>query len=227
VPVDRKACTAERRRAERALVQPRPAVGEPPAVARQHLDIGEQVVPERRRLGGLQMGEARHHRRRVLGGAVDQRPHRVGDLRIQPVDRVAHPEAHIRRHLVVAAARGVQALAGLPDALGQARLHVHVDVLERLVEIEGPGLDLTLDRLQPLPDRRLLVGGKDPHMAQHGGVGEAAVYVLAPHLAVEADRGVDRAHGGRRALGEAPAPLRVRPGLVRLAGAAVAAVVRH
>ena len=44
----------------------RARIGEAAAVARRHLDIGEQMVAEGHRLRGLQMGEARHHRRRML-----------------------------------------------------------------------------------------------------------------------------------------------------------------
>ena len=104
------------------------------------------MMAERHRLRGLQMGEARHRIGGVRGGAIGQRAHHVGDLRRQPVDRIAHPEAEIGRHLVVAAARGVQAPAGLADALGQARLDVHVDVFQRRVEREAAGLDLLRDR---------------------------------------------------------------------------------
>ncbi len=104
------------------------------------------MVAERHRLRGLQMGEAGHRIGGMRGGAVGQRAHQVGKLRIEPVDRVAHPQAEIGRHLVVAAARGVQPLAGLADALGQPRLDVHVDVFERLVEGEAPGLDFRRDR---------------------------------------------------------------------------------
>ena len=46
-----------------------PAVGEPAAVARQHLDIGEQMVAERDGLRRLQMGEARHR----VGGVLAAR----------------------------------------------------------------------------------------------------------------------------------------------------------
>ena len=79
-------------------------------------------------------------------GAIGQRAHHVGDLRRQAVDRVAHPQAEIGRHLVVAAARGVQPAAGLADALGQAGLDVHVDVFQRGIEREAAGLDLVRDR---------------------------------------------------------------------------------
>ena len=104
------------------------------------------MVAERHRLRGLQMGEAGHRVGGMRRGAVGQRAHHVGDLRRQPVDRVAHPQAEIGGDLVVAAARGVQAPAGLADALGQPRLDVHVDVFERRVEGEASGLDLVRDR---------------------------------------------------------------------------------
>ena len=120
----------------------RAGIGEAAAVAGQHLDIGQQMVAEGDGLRGLQMGEAGHRVGGVLGGAVGQGAHHVGDLRVEPVDRVAHPEAEIGGDLVVAAARGVQALAGLADALGQPRLDVHVDVFEVVDEREAAGLDL-------------------------------------------------------------------------------------
>ena len=60
MPVDREGRAGERRRAERAFVEPRARVGEAAAVARQHLDIGEQMVAEGDRLRRLQMGEAGH-----------------------------------------------------------------------------------------------------------------------------------------------------------------------
>src|SRR4051812_40585040 len=43
-------------------------------------------------------------------------------------------------------------------------------------------------------------------MGQHGSMGEAAADILAPHLAVEADAGIDLPHDGGGALGIAPAP---------------------
>ena len=64
----------------------------------------------------------------------------------QAVDRVAHPQAEVGGDLVVAAACGVQAAAGLADAIGEAGLDVHVNVFERGVEREAAGLDLVCDR---------------------------------------------------------------------------------
>ena len=50
VAVDRERRAGERRGAERHLVQPRLRVGEPAAVARRHLDIGQQMMAEGHRL---------------------------------------------------------------------------------------------------------------------------------------------------------------------------------
>jgi len=88
-----------------------------------------------------------HRVRRVLRRPIRQRPHHVHELAVEPVDGVAYPEAEIGRHLVVAAAPGMQPPAGVADALGQPGLDVHVDVLERIGEHEPPGGDVGGDRL--------------------------------------------------------------------------------
>jgi hypothetical protein len=66
--------------------------------------------------------------------------------RLQPGNRrirlVPHPEPEIRRHLVVAAPRGVKPPGRFADNLLQARLHVHVDVLQRGGKREIAALDL-------------------------------------------------------------------------------------
>ena len=134
---------ASARGAERAFVEPRARVGEAAAVARRHLDIGEQMMAEGHRLRRLQMGEARHHGRRRAPAPsrrarADSRQARAS----MPSMRVAHPEPEIGRDLVVARARGVQPPGGRPDQLGQPALDVHVDVLERALELELAGLDL-------------------------------------------------------------------------------------
>ena len=66
---------------------------------------------------------------------------------VEAVDRLAHPQAEIGCHLVVAAAAGVQALASLADAVSEARLDVHVDVFEGLGEREAAARDLVRDCL--------------------------------------------------------------------------------
>ena len=100
------------------------------------------MVTERDGLRGLQMGEARHDRRGVLAGTLRQRELISGELRVDAVDGVADPQPEIGCHLVVARARGMQPPGGRSDQVGEARFHVHVDVLERALELEPAGLDL-------------------------------------------------------------------------------------
>ena len=90
------------------------ASAKPAAVAPEHLDIGHQVVAERHRLRGLQMGEARHDgRRHAPRRGRSAPPAGRCSAAIQRVDRVAHPQPEVGRDLVVARARGVQP-AGRP-----------------------------------------------------------------------------------------------------------------
>jgi hypothetical protein len=215
--VDREGGAGEGGRAERAFVQPPARIGEAAAVARQHLDIGEQVMPERHRLGGLQMGEARHDGGRVFGRAVGQRAHQLAHLAVETVDRVAHPEAEIGRHLVVAAARGVQPAPGLADARDQPGLDIGVDVLERGIEGERPLGDRLGDLGESGADRRLVLGGDDSHRGEHAGMGEAAFDILPPEPLIEPDRGIDRLHHGCGTGGKSSAPLQagwLRSGLI-------------
>ena len=128
--------------AQRQFVQARAAIGEPAAVAPEHLDIGQQMVAEGDRLRRLQVREARHDGGGIFLGAVDQGRLQVGQHRLQPVDGVAHPQPDVERHLVVARARGVQPAAGRADQLGQPRLDVEMDVLELGRELEAAALDL-------------------------------------------------------------------------------------
>ena len=71
-----------------------------------------------------------------------KRPLIAGERGVERVDRVAHPKPEIGRHLIVARARGVQPPGGRADQLGEAALHVHVDVFQRPLERELAGLDL-------------------------------------------------------------------------------------
>src|SRR5262249_45062573 len=73
----------ERGGAERTFVEALPRVGEAAAVARRHLDIGEQMVPEGHRLGGLQVGEARHHGGRMGERLLGERTLIVDELAVE------------------------------------------------------------------------------------------------------------------------------------------------
>ena len=80
-------------------------------------------------------------------GAVQQGRLQRLQLADGTVAGVADPQAEVDGDLVIAAARGVQTPRRLADQLIEARLHIHVDVLELVAEGEGPGDDLGFDRV--------------------------------------------------------------------------------
>ena len=86
LPVDRERRAGQRGRAQRALVQPLAGVGEPAAVAREHLDVGQQMMAEGDRLGRLQMREARHDGRRVRLRLARERELQRRERRIERID---------------------------------------------------------------------------------------------------------------------------------------------
>ena len=98
-------------------------------------------MPERHGLGGLQMGEPRHDGGGMFQRAADQRVLERRQRRVCFVDGVAHKEAEIGRHLVVARTRGMQPSRGRPDQFGKPALDVHMDVFERALEIERALVD--------------------------------------------------------------------------------------
>ena len=150
--IERKRGTGQRRRAQRAFIAPPAGVGEAAAVARRHLHIGEEVVAEGHRLGGLQMGEAGHHRPGMDECLLGERALVGGRARVEPVDGVAYPQPEIGRDLVVARARRVQPPGRRPDQLGQTRLDVHMDIFQCPLELESAALHLRKDRVQAADD---------------------------------------------------------------------------
>ncbi len=164
------------------------------------------MVAERHRLGGLKVGEARHHARHMLLGAGDQRALQPGERGIRLVDRIAHPELEIGRDLVVARAGRVEPARGGADQLGEPVLDMHVDVLERRIFGDAATLIFVLDLVEPLLDRVGILLRHDAVGGEHGDVDAAGGDVLAPQALVEPDRGIYRAHERRRPFGEPPAP---------------------
>ena len=144
--VDRKRGAGERRGAERGLVQPLARIGEAAAVARRHLDIGEQMMAEGHRLRGLQMREARHHRAGVLSAcSASARWQRRARRRSRRSRRA--PTAGNRSPPDRCASARCAAARRRPDQLGEPALDIHVDVFERALERELARLDLCQDRV--------------------------------------------------------------------------------
>jgi hypothetical protein len=78
-------------------------------------------------------------------GLADERCLELGQLAVEPVDGVPHPEAEVGRHLVVPRARGVEPPRGGADQLGEPRLDVEMDVFMLGAEGEAALLDLGAD----------------------------------------------------------------------------------
>ena len=110
-------------------------------IASEHFDVGEHVVSEADRLGDLQMGEAWHDGFGVLLCQIDQSRLQASNQVLNDGNLVAQPQADIGGDLVVAAASGVQAFAGVADFVGKAAFDVHVDIFQ----IQRPRNSTVLD----------------------------------------------------------------------------------
>ena len=139
--VDRKGGAGERRSAERTLVEPRAGVTETAAIAENHLDIGEEMVAEGHRLGGLQMGEAGHDGIGIGRRLFHQRQLQISQLEADPVDGVAHPELEIERHLIVARTRRMQSPRRGADQFRKTHFDIHVNVFESAGKDQFSALD--------------------------------------------------------------------------------------
>ena len=163
-------------------------------------------MAEGHRLRRLQMGEARHDRRRMGDSLLGERALQPGDLAVQMVGAVADIKPEIGRDLIVARARGVQPPGRLADQLLQPRFDIHVDIFQGAGKAEFPGIDLGFDRAKPVGDRLGVRLGNDAATRQHIGMSDRSFYVLGVEAAVEADGGVDFLHdfGGTGCEASAP-----------------------
>ena len=194
VAIDREGGAGQRGGTQRALVEPGARIGEPAAVAREHLDIGQQMVAEGHRLRRLQVGEARHDRVEVGLGLARERELQGGKGRIGAVDPVAHVELEVGRHLVVARAGGVQPPRRLADQLLQPALDVHVHVFQRARELQAAGRDLLQHPVEAGGDLLGVVLGDDALGRQHRRMRLGGADVLGRQSLVEADGGVYLLH---------------------------------
>ncbi|MGN5480558.1 hypothetical protein ACTMU2_38970 [Cupriavidus basilensis] len=116
----------------------------------------------------MQVGEARQDGVGVLAGQVQQRHAQRAEQRDDVVDLAAQPQADVGRDLVIARAARVQALAGIADQRGQARLDVQVDVFQVQLPFEAAGLDFALDLRHAARDLGAVGLGDDALLGQHG-----------------------------------------------------------
>jgi hypothetical protein len=97
--------------------------------------------------------------------ATSTRPLQLDQQAADQVDLAAQPQAHVGGHLVVAAAAGVQALAGVAHQLRQAGLDVQVHVLQVELPVELAGLDLGADLGHAALDGGQVLGAMMPWAA--------------------------------------------------------------
>ena len=152
------------------------------------------------------MRVARHHGVRVRGRQLHQRTLYGIDSFEEPIDLAAQVKPQVGGDLVVARARGVQALAGFARELGQPRLHIQVHILERHLPLEGPGLDFSQNLLQALHDARQVLGAQNTRRRQHRGMRERSLDVGTRKPLVEADARRVVQHELGDWLGKPPGP---------------------
>ena len=206
-PVQRVGGAGQGARAQGALaVHPAGGVHKAAKVPQQHPGVGHQGVAEGDGLGPLQVGVARHHRGGVFPGLFADDPDQVRDQPLQADALVPQGEPDVQGDLVVAAAAGVQPLAGVADAGGEGLLHKGVHVLGGGIDLQRAGSQVVRDGGQPAEDG-LAVGLRDDALpGQHGGVDAAALHILGDHPLVETDGGVEIIHAGIHRFGKAALP---------------------
>ena len=131
------------------------------------------------------MGIARQDGIAVLLRTVGQHRHQLGQLTDHPARAVAQIHADIQRHLIVAAAGGVQLFAHIPQPLGQHLLHKHVNILAGHVHSQLAALQIIQNALQAVYQPAGLLVGDNALGGQHGRVSHAAQDVLPVHAAVK------------------------------------------
>ena len=213
--VERVARARQRACAERRDVDPPARVRQPAAVALGHLDIGEQVMREQHRLGGLDVGRAGQDGHPLALGQADQRPLEIEQRDIEVVDGAPRPQAQVRGDLVVARTAGVEAPGERADPLGQRRLEVHMDVLERRVPGEPARRDVGGEGGKPVDEGRDLVSRKEPGAAESADVGDRAGDVVGGERRVDLDRAREVGDARVRLAAEPPAPGPHRASVVR------------
>ena len=185
LPVDGIGRRRQRAAPEGGFVHPPGGIRQTAEVPQQHIGVGHQVVPEGDGLRPLQVGVAGHDGLGVLRRHVAEGFGEGFDLGGDFPHLVAEVQADVEGDLVVAAAGGVEALAGVAQAFGQLRLDEHVDVLRLHIKGKGAAVQVGEDPRQAGDDLFRLGGVDDAGLSQHGGVGDAAHDIVAVHPPVE------------------------------------------
>ncbi len=145
---------------------------DPVEIPQQRLGVGQELVCQQDRLGGLEVGLTRHHR---LGMGV-----RLGHEGIDHVeyplrhgaDGVPQPHAEQGGHLVIARAARPEAAPHLdPDPVDQASFEGTVDVLVGLRRDERPRCDVGRQPVQTVEHRVEVRTREQVRAVEHARVG--------------------------------------------------------
>ena len=135
------------------------------------------------------MREAGHDGGGVLLGQIEQGSLQVFNQAADGGNFIAQPQADVGGDLVVAAAAGVQAFAGVADFVGEAAFDVHVHVFQIERPLQAACFDFGLDFGHAAPNVGQILRGEHAGFVQHLRVRERALDVVAGEALVEVDGG--------------------------------------
>ena len=117
------------------------------------------------------MGEAGHDAGGVFPRAGDKRNLQRPQRGVGAVTGIAHPQAEVGGHLIVAAARGVEPPRGRTDQFRQPAFGGHVDVFQVPVLGHALGFILRRNLVQPAGNQRRIPGRDNLLRCQHVHMG--------------------------------------------------------
>ncbi len=93
----------------------------------------------------------------------------------------------IQCHLVIAAASSMESATSFTDCISEPFFNIHVNIFQSHLKGEIPLLDFLVDILQTI-DNVITVSLRDnPHLGQHGSMGNGTSNVLIVHPLVKID----------------------------------------
>ncbi len=176
---------------ERHEIGAAPGFGEAFPIAREHLEIGEQVVRPEDGLRAPHVRVAGNHGIGILLGEIDQRAHYTAQQGAHAIAFLAQPEARIERHLFVAAAAGVDLVGHLAGPFLQFADDQRVHVFIGGAFVERGEQRLGADRVERRDDFFPLRGAQNADTLQGSGECLRAANIRVDQPAVEIERSAE------------------------------------
>ena len=163
-------------------------LAEPLPIAREHLEIRQQVVRPQYRLGAPHVCITGNRRAGVRLPQIEQRAHQAAQQGARAVAFLAQPESRIERNLLVAAAAGVDFIGHGAGALLQLPYDQRVNVLVRGAFVEPRRGGFFAYLVERGNDGLALRGGQDAHPLQRPREGLRTPYIGVDQAPVEVQR---------------------------------------